>query len=231
MPHAFVLSENDATILKAVIDRERNLVQSTRNRAAVNPKNDPTVETYLARTPQNGLPAMSAGAMLGTSSAQSLDDVPGSANCSVFQTVDGVPLSAGFTVTVYNYSLSKVPPGLWMIIGRDKFGTWYPTHIFWEIGECGAGSGNLIIGDGVTGGTNQSILIVSPTGVLSQLAIGDNGFFLGVDSGALEYQEFNTVDVSNFTLSVADPTDWNVTPTNIKQAVDELAQRVKDGGL
>lgn len=93
------------------------------------PRTDPfdtspsSLETYVAVSPSGGIPALARG-------AGGLPDQPGQADCAVYRvtldaayspTLASVP---GASRTVSNIYTSAVPPGVWVIVTRDKYGTW-----------------------------------------------------------------------------------------------------------
>lgn len=85
-------------------------------------------DTYLAISPVGGIPGRSGA-------------VPGSADCDLYKiivedderTLEQIPETFK---TVVNMSVSEVPANLFILITKDKGGTWYVSHIFWEIGTC-----------------------------------------------------------------------------------------------
>lgn len=87
-------------------------------------------ETYLARTPAGGIAALDVNTTTtGTGSGTARnDDVPGEADCALYQIldVDGTPTvkEIGVTRTVYNYSTSAIPGRKLIAVTREKFGRW-----------------------------------------------------------------------------------------------------------
>lgn len=84
-------------------------------------------EVYVARTPTAGIPALGV-----EGTGTSTDDVPGSADCPIYQLVDapGTAEDAFLSKvgqvehTVYNVGEEDVPGDRWVVIIRDKFGKW-----------------------------------------------------------------------------------------------------------
>lgn len=155
MAKAYFLTEDDHSTLMTMLAlfkanklnlRIRN--SSHPDRAGVSP------ECYLAY-PQSaaGIPGLSSGST-GTS-----DDIPGSAECDIFQVVDGEIIDAGFSLTVYNLSIANLTQD-WIQIQRDKFGTW------WAI-PTAAVANQIVLAeptiDTATGTSNAGVAFVGET--------------------------------------------------------------------
>lgn len=93
---------------------------------------------YVARTPKSGIPALSEGADTGTGTgtAETSDDVPGSASCSIYRLIGGRLYRAGFSRTVYNLAPVAVAGGNWVVVVRDLWGDWYIPNMGLDFAAC-----------------------------------------------------------------------------------------------
>lgn len=99
----------------------------------VDDRDFPAVETYVAFTPDDGIPALDAGDLAGTSNADLLDDVPGCADCRVFRVIGDCatddatmyPVDPDHLLTVYNCSTTSIPGATWVVVTKDKSGYWW----------------------------------------------------------------------------------------------------------
>jgi hypothetical protein len=107
---AIVLSEEDAAILQQIINKVKRDAPAARQLAGEE-SDYLTSETYLAAPPAGGIPGAVGG-------------VFGSADCAIYRAVENVPRPTGLTKTVYNGG-PAVAPGLYVLVTRDKYGTWY----------------------------------------------------------------------------------------------------------
>lgn len=102
-------------------------------------------DIYVARTPVDGIPALSTEATTGTSLGEIEDDQPGYATCDIYElsAVDGAATmtATGSSETVYNLSDTAVVGDSWIVIGKDKFGAWVAMTV---AGAGGAG-GSLTV--------------------------------------------------------------------------------------
>lgn len=132
-----------------------------------------TPETYIAFTPEGGIPARTEGP--GTGSGAGQDDVMAYADCEVYQKVyiSGVEYlkRTGFTRRVFNLSDTAIPQFSWVVITRDKWGTWIaiPTAV---------GSSDYLFGD-IAG-------IVNPPPDAQDWAISSDDTWIGNPSGSPE---------------------------------------------
>lgn len=83
-------------------------------------------ELYVARTPPSGIPALEE---TGTGT-DGLDDEPGYAECEVYQLLDDDQDSPRLYLTgnqkrVYNITTITIPGDEWILVARDKWGSWY----------------------------------------------------------------------------------------------------------
>lgn len=122
MAKAFFLTEDDRNDIAALLAAFRGGRLSIRgNPRRLIDKPGVSPETYLALA-TTGIPALTSS---GTGSGTFSDsDLPGSAECQIYQVVDGELLDTGNTETVYNNSRSDITAD-WIQIHRDKFGTWW----------------------------------------------------------------------------------------------------------
>lgn len=99
-------------------------------------------DILIARTPAGGIPALSeATETTGTNAVALSDDVPGVANCQVYQRIYDESAGTDRLVPtdqyprIYNTSTVAVPGNVYVKIGRDRFGTWV------VLGGAGDGAG------------------------------------------------------------------------------------------
>jgi hypothetical protein len=69
-------------------------------------------EVYLAQTPGGGIAARS-----GTTVS--------SASCTIWRNINGTLESTGITLTVYNFATTAIGATKYIIVNRDKQGTWW----------------------------------------------------------------------------------------------------------
>ncbi len=102
----------------------------------------PAPESYVAFTPDSGIPALDHALLpTGTGTTALGDDVPGAAPCRIFRVLGDwetgddhmYPVNI-FPVTVYNLSDTAIPGNTWIVITRDKAGYW------WALAGGGGGS-------------------------------------------------------------------------------------------
>ncbi len=148
----FVLSEADKALLERLAQESKN--RPIRGSGGGDP--EPVVgtapEVYIAITPVDGIPAIDAF-------------VPGSAECDVYrillnevgtadppETEPGLELVDGVTRTVYNLTESAIIGESWVLVVRDKFGSWIAI---WTVALPGTGSG----------GFNGAVSILTDVGI------------------------------------------------------------------
>ncbi len=146
-PAGRTLSESDVEKLRQLFVDFYGKPQSTTQRPYV-PSDDEylTPEVYVAFTPSGGIPALSEGGDSGT--ALGPGDTPGSADCQVYQLVSGaLQVVTGLTRKVYNFGGAAVAGSEWVLVLRDKYGTWWtdgsssvPACVSFVITRCVAGS-------------------------------------------------------------------------------------------
>lgn len=93
-------------------------------------------DIYIALTPDAGIPALDKGTDLGTGSGTSggvNDDIPGFAECDIYKLLynTGTPYLEPIpfkTETIHNISTTAIPGKTWIVVVKDKFGTWLATN-------------------------------------------------------------------------------------------------------
>ena len=111
------LTESDVKVLKDVIQRVKGDYINPRLRSGPSRLNEGAPDTYIAYTPQGGIPAPTTTNNVTT---------PGSAVCPVYQQeirTGTLQAISGFTRPIY--SLQSVPGNTWVVVTRDKFGIWW----------------------------------------------------------------------------------------------------------
>jgi hypothetical protein len=120
MQELYVLSQDDISILRELIDRARRQGLNRPIPLLDAPRPDGAPDVYVALAPAGGIPARA-----GT--------VPGAASCEVHKTTapDGaapsVAAAGGLSLTVYNFGTAAVPAGTYAVVTRDKWGVWSVT--------------------------------------------------------------------------------------------------------
>lgn len=141
MEKLYGFTEKDIAILRDIIQKVKSNPSIARR--AFYP--DDAVEgfyyeSYLARTPEGGIPALSVGDITGTGDDAPYDDIPGEAECDIYRLlkVDGVNelTKTLISVTVYNFSQLRVPGSDWVIVTKDPWGTYYATNAGLSFQEC-----------------------------------------------------------------------------------------------
>lgn len=98
------------------------------------------VTNYLVLTPAGGIPALTYGANVGTSTIAALDDVPGYADCRVYKIVhtglNPTVIYQGFSIRVYNTMELLIPGGRWVTAIRDTYGLWAVPNNGLDYGQC-----------------------------------------------------------------------------------------------
>lgn len=130
----YFLTDADRELLRQVIDREKVRQLNTRNRPMVPEEQSTAPEVYVALTPAGGIPALvdldPVGTGTGTGFGPS-DNMPGVAECLIYQVLQNYPGPTPYLVKVsnlvlpvYNITSSKVPEKIYVTVNRDKFGSW-----------------------------------------------------------------------------------------------------------
>lgn len=129
---AYFLDERSRKALIDVVAAEvKRRMERPRDAGRVDPTSP---ETYVARTPPEGIPPVDYGVVTGTGSGTGTtgDDVPGFAQCLIYQLVDQGGTADGFFLRVpqfykkvFNVTDRYVPGGTWTLVTRDKYGRWH----------------------------------------------------------------------------------------------------------
>lgn len=129
-PKIFFVTESDRDVLRGLIDREKKRIQNTTNRPALPPSEATTPEVYLALTPTGGILATT-------------DDAdPQYADCTIFRVLNQntslsqIVQAFDATVRVFNPFDVAVAEDSYVLVTRDKFGTWVVT--------AGGGAGGTV---------------------------------------------------------------------------------------
>ena len=134
MPEVVVLSPADAALLREVIQWAKSRRFNTQGRpshGAISHEEMQAPDVYVARTPRGGIPASTINfTATGTGTGSDLVEGPmASAECVIYRADTGgmVPaiVSQSFTQRVYNLSDVKVPQFKFVLVKRDKWGTWW----------------------------------------------------------------------------------------------------------
>ena len=106
-------------------------------------------EVYIARTPAGGIPALTEGVGTGTGTGSGCDyDEPGYATCPIYRILPPTGTGShdcdhhiepvnGLTRTVFNLSSSSVAGNSWVLVVRDKWGSWFVPPSGGGGGEAG----------------------------------------------------------------------------------------------
>lgn len=130
------LSEKDKEALRRVLLDSKGRPQNPPGRytpGTLDHEEFPTPDVYVARAPLSGIPASTLGGTgtgTGTGTQPDSDDL-GYAECTIYRILGDdvddpqlVPL-VGVTRRVHNLSSSLIPAESWLIVARDKFGSWW----------------------------------------------------------------------------------------------------------
>lgn len=143
--HAYVLTDDDMDVLRRLVRRERDRRVGSSGRHTPEAEIGTAPETYIARTPLGGIPALTeptdtdlgtgSDADIGTGTGTARVEVlPGYADCDIYQILvdpyDNIPeiQPCGFTITVFNLTSVALASHSWILITRDKFGSWIVTN-------------------------------------------------------------------------------------------------------
>jgi hypothetical protein len=87
----------------------------------------PSPEVYVARTPYEGIPGFDSYTDVGTGTGA----FPHTAECEIYKVdfSNDHMEAAGFTKVITNLSPTSIAGDKWIIVLRDKFGTWYAIDI------------------------------------------------------------------------------------------------------
>lgn len=131
----YALSAAEVAAFKELVEDLRRRLSTVPDRPIHYETDHQAPEVYAAKTPAGGIPALTVGAGTGANE----DDEPGYADCEIYQ-VGGTladPVLQRVTQLshrVYNLSDTAVDGDTWVLVARDKFGSWLVT------GTVGGGS-------------------------------------------------------------------------------------------
>lgn len=147
MAKQFYLSESDQALLREWISVARHSPRNVHNRHGKCVADDEEMmapEVYVARTPEDGIPALDENNVIGTGSGTGSDveliafddDEPGYASCNVYRvdlvqhTGTGNPTPTlvsidELTRRVYNLSTTEIAGNKLILIIRDKWDSWF----------------------------------------------------------------------------------------------------------
>ncbi len=120
-------SENDLMVLKQIITavkggRVNTPTRPTSERALTENADHQAPETYIAKTPSGGIPALTES---------SPDEQPGSATCDIYQILDDpvtgvaeLQMVTGLNKIVYNLTTDAIDGDTLITVTRTKFGNW-----------------------------------------------------------------------------------------------------------
>ncbi len=120
----FLLSENDRTIIKQVIDWWRSFRPESKKGGTPHKFQSPDI--YIALPPSDGIPGITEASGTGA------DDTPGSATCTIHKinSSGDFEIYTGLTKVVYNLSREAIPQNFngvdqnWILVVRSKQGKW-----------------------------------------------------------------------------------------------------------
>ena len=218
MADTITLSERDRNELRRLLAWFRNRPADASKPYVPTPLPQ-TPEVYVAYTPKAGIPALAPqtyhatgtgsrlGLGTGTGTGSGTSTQPGFADCTIYQVLQFGGLHpkpelqpTGLVRTVYNLSESAIPGGAWILVERDKWGTW------WAV-EGAAESTELVVLIRKTVGINTdgSAFIVY-TGVRVQDSVAVSQAPLYVEQSGLVYPIYHEQAVD---LPVTPPLDFD----------------------
>lgn len=183
MSKAFVLNEKDAGVLRAMIAEFARRPRNSEGKQSPELVSDlhQAPEVYVARVPSTGVPGLVWEAGAG------VIDTPGTATCVLYRLMRAGNLSGRLvplhiSVTVHNLSTENVPADTWILVERDKFGTWWVSGSGGltsegDTGETGTGAERNYV-DVVTG-----VCLISTSEVTTGTGLGTGG--LGTGGGPI----------------------------------------------
>jgi hypothetical protein len=153
----YILSGADRDKLQRLFDEWARRQHNTQNRPNFRGLDNEqwlAPEVYIALTPPEGIPAVAFEPGTATSSALFTDVPIFSGLCQVYKGITAssigtgtgtsfedllIPVKLMTPMRVFNYSNSDLPGGVWILIARDKFGTWFAV--------TAGGGGNTVSSD------------------------------------------------------------------------------------
>lgn len=129
----YVLSRELMEAVRRAEEAVRQARQNTENRQVVEDPPIQTPEVYIALTPAGGIPALTVLPGTGTGGY----DQPGVAECNIYQArfIGGSPLTPEIVPVpnvsrlVYNLSTTAIGGDVWILLVRDKYGSWIADPI------------------------------------------------------------------------------------------------------
>jgi hypothetical protein len=137
-------NDDDLDILRQMADWFRKR-KPTPNRGRVIETESFSPDVYVALTPVGGIWPLSGehstGTGTGTGTSIGAGNSPGYAECDIYKIEynEQTPnlVSAGFTRTVHNLMTVAIPGNAWVLVMRDKWGSWFvPPLAGFDVGEC-----------------------------------------------------------------------------------------------
>jgi len=135
----YLLTGDDRDRLRQVTNLVRRQSRTTRNREPVEEEIGQTPDLYVARVPAGGI---AAPTVVGTGTGVTAEETVYAAYCWIYQLLPNWQTTpaqgtlqsiAGYTLPVF--SLQTVSGDTWVLVERDKFGTW------WAVGGPGVSGG------------------------------------------------------------------------------------------
>lgn len=130
MTTGYLLSADEYTEFRKLIELSRKGLLVPPNRPHVPPHIDPAEETYIARVPSSGIRAFFAGV---TGTGTLYDDQEISfAECDIYRIIEGnvhrLEEQVGLTKRVYNLNNYDIPPYAFVKIEKEKYGFWVAEY-------------------------------------------------------------------------------------------------------
>lgn len=150
------ISAADKATLQRALDKIRRLPNTTQNRPHVEQPEEGAPEVYVAKTLEEGIPAL---ANLDGSTGTDTEAVasPGHANVEIYQllfddsTTEPYLDSIGIEIEVFNLSTTAIPADTYVLIKREKSGSWFvegpETAATEEVVGTGTGDGTFTYND------------------------------------------------------------------------------------
>lgn len=132
MADHYLLSGEDRAWIQRLINESVDRTAGLKDHSGPPDRVSDAPETYVALTPSTGIPALNRSGTTGTDTPDpdALDDVPGSAQCNVYRCYSVLGVRRLRRVgqlkrTVLNLGPLALAGNVFVLITRDKFGTWY----------------------------------------------------------------------------------------------------------
>src|SRR5690242_14079951 len=122
MADKFWLTDKDRQVIRDIVRKEAYRLKLPRRDTVTDDFFGP--EIYVAKVPEAGIPGMTVAQGTGSPSSAG-DPVVSCVECDVYKYVDGNLLQGGFKYNVCNCNAAAVAGNTWLVIARDKFGTWW----------------------------------------------------------------------------------------------------------